>query len=105
MLAREKTSAVCVIRMRLLIKKIRLQRRLLFIRLSFIKYMLFISNTYISYARLKLAKNQTKSKQHPEAEILLFENYSLSPRQRYHPKISRLFKRHYMINDNGKTEG
>ena len=26
-------------------------------------------------ARLKLAKNQANSKQHPEAELLLFENY------------------------------
>ena len=33
----------------------------------------YISNT-LSNARLKLAK----AKQHPEAELLLFENYSLS---------------------------
>ena len=33
----------------------------------------FINNTW-----LKLAKNQAKAKQHPEAELLLFENYSLS---------------------------
>ena len=32
----------------------------------------------ISNARLKLAENQAKTKQHPEAELLLFENYSLS---------------------------
>ena len=38
----------------------------------------FISSTFISNARLKLAKNQAKAKQHPEAELLLFENYSLS---------------------------
>ena len=38
----------------------------------------FISNTFISNARLKLAKNQVKAKQLPEAEPLLFENYSLS---------------------------
>ena len=25
-----------------------------------------------------MAKNQAKTKQHPEAELLLFENYSLS---------------------------
>ena len=31
----------------------------------------FISNT-----RLKLAKNQVKAKQHPEAELLLYENYT-----------------------------
>ena len=36
----------------------------------------FISNTFISSARLKLAKNQGKAKQ--QAELLLFENYSLS---------------------------
>ena len=33
----------------------------------------FINNTW-----LKLAKNQAKAKQHPEAELLLFENYSLA---------------------------
>ena len=38
----------------------------------------FISHTFISNARLKLAKNQVKAKQLPEAEPLLFENYSLS---------------------------
>ena len=27
---------------------------------------------------LKLTKNQAKANQHPEAELLLFENYSLS---------------------------
>ena len=36
----------------------------------------FLSNTFISNARLALAKNQAK--QHPEDEILLFENHSLS---------------------------
>ena len=34
--------------------------------------------TYISKARLKLAKNQANAKQHPEAELLLFANYSHS---------------------------
>ena len=34
-------------------------------------------NTFISNTRLKLAKNQTKAKQYPEAELFLFENYSL----------------------------
>ena len=38
----------------------------------------FISINFISNVRLKLAKNQTKSKEHPEAELLLFENYLLS---------------------------
>ena len=38
----------------------------------------FICNIFISNARLKLAKNQVKAKQHPEAELLLFENYSHS---------------------------
>ena len=37
-----------------------------------------ISNTFISKTRLKLTENQAKAKQHPEAERLLFENYSLS---------------------------
>ena len=39
---------------------------------------LFISNTLISNTRLKLAKNQANAKQHPEVELLLFENYSHS---------------------------
>ena len=37
-----------------------------------------IINTVISNNRLKLAKNQANAKQHPEAELLLFENYSHS---------------------------
>ena len=36
----------------------------------------FINNTFISNARLKVANNQANAKQHPEAELLLFENYS-----------------------------
>ena len=38
----------------------------------------YISNTFISNARLKMAKIQENAKQHPEAELLLFENYSHS---------------------------
>ena len=38
----------------------------------------FISNSFISIARLKLAKNQASVKQHPEAELLALENYSHS---------------------------
>ena len=38
----------------------------------------FISNTFLSNVRLKLAKNQANAKPHPEAEVLLFENYSHS---------------------------
>ena len=42
-------------------------------------YTLFcISNSFISNARLKLAKNQANAKQHHEAELLQFENYSHS---------------------------
>ena len=37
-----------------------------------------MNKTFISNARLRLVKNQTKSKQHPEAELSLFENYSRS---------------------------
>ena len=33
-----------------------------------------------------MAKNQAKSKQRPEAKLLLFENYSLSL-SRHHPKL------------------
>ena len=38
----------------------------------------FISSTFVSNARLKLAKNKANAKQHPETELLLFENYSHS---------------------------
>ena len=38
----------------------------------------FISNTFISTIRLKLAKNQVNAKQRSETEPLLFENYSNS---------------------------
>ena len=38
----------------------------------------FISSNFISNIRLELAKNQPNAKQHPEAEFLLFENYSHS---------------------------
>ena len=76
----------------------------------------FISNTFISNARFKFAKNQTKAKQHLEVEFLLFENYSLSsstlsPRnnKKYSKKIYekqvRLFKWGYMINDNESEAG
>ena len=34
-----------------------------------------VSNTVISNARMKLAKNQTNAKQHPEAELSLLENF------------------------------
>ena len=39
--------------------------------------LIFISNTFISNARLKLEKNQANAKQHPEAELFLFEKYSV----------------------------
>ena len=34
----------------------------------------FISNTFISNARLKLAENQANAKQHSDTEPLLFQN-------------------------------
>ena len=43
--------------------------------IHFIYTHFFISNNFISNIRLKLAKNQTKSREHPEAELLLFEKY------------------------------
>ena len=56
----------------------------------------------MSNARLKLAKSQAKAKQHPEAELFLFENYSLSSStlssknnrfsKKMHKKKERLFK-------------
>ena len=38
----------------------------------------FIRNSFISNARLKLAKNQANAKQHPEAELVLLENHPYS---------------------------
>ena len=37
-----------------------------------------LSNTFTSNTRLKLVKNQANTKQHQEAELLLFENNSPS---------------------------
>ena len=39
---------------------------------------LFITKTFMSNARVKLANNQAKAKQYSEAELLSFENYSHS---------------------------
>ena len=41
----------------------------------------FKSNTFIRNIRLKLEKNSAKAQQHSQAELLLFENYSLSSRR------------------------
>ena len=38
----------------------------------------FITNTFISNSRLKLAKNQARVKQYHKAELSLIESYSLS---------------------------
>ena len=38
----------------------------------------FISKTFITNTRVKLAKIQANAKQHPEAELLSFESYSHS---------------------------
>ena len=38
----------------------------------------FISSTFVSNAKPKLAKSQANAKQHCEPELLLFENYSHS---------------------------
>ena len=38
----------------------------------------FISNSFISNGRLKLANNQAKAKQYFEVELLLFEKFSSS---------------------------
>ena len=53
----------------------------LYVKLRAIKIhytLFFISNNIISNARLKLAKNQANAKQHPEAELLAFQNNSHS---------------------------
>ena len=43
-----------------------------------IKTLFYIKNTFISNVKLKLVENQANAKQHPETELLLFENYSHS---------------------------
>ena len=52
----------------------------------------FISNNFISTARLKLAINQANAKQRPETKLLLFENYSHSS-TRYHPNKGHILNR------------
>ena len=37
-----------------------------------------MSNAFTSNAWLKFAKNEAKANQHPEGELLLFENYLLA---------------------------
>ena len=51
-----------------------------------LRHAFFISNTFISNTSLKLAKSQADAKQHPEADLFLFENFS-HLHSRYHPKI------------------
>ena len=66
---------------------------------SFLSITLFyISNTSISNARLKLAKNQANAEQHPVAELLLFENYSHSS-----PTLSTKNNRIYSENISKRT--
>ena len=55
---------------------------------SIVKDFLYTIN--ILYEAL-LAKNQTNATQHPEAELLQFENYSHSS-SRHHPKKRRILK-------------
>ena len=44
----------------------------------FITHFFYKKQFFISNSRLNLAKNQANAKQYPEAELLLFENYSHS---------------------------
>ena len=36
---------------------------------------------------MKLPKNKSKAKQHPEAKLLMFENFIFVLHQCYHPKV------------------
>ena len=47
-------------------------------RFPFQIHAFFISNTFINNTKLKLVKNQTKAKEQPKKEPLLFQNYLLS---------------------------
>ena len=55
--------------------------------LQVIYTLFYVSNTSISNTRLKLTKYQVKAKQHPETELLTFENYSHSSTMLYKPRI------------------
>ena len=55
-------------------------------------HVFFISNTFISKAGLKLAKNQAKAKQHPQTKIICFVHL------RYHPKIIGQTLKYLQIN-------
>ena len=59
--------------------------------------LVFISNAFIS-VRLKLAKNHTKAKQHPEVKLLLFENYSFSSPTLSSKKIGDIHSKKYTKN-------
>ena len=50
----------------------------IYLAVTLVYTFLFTSNTFKSNAKPKLAKNQAIANRHPEAELLLFENYSLS---------------------------
>ena len=54
----------------------------------------YISQSFISKAKLKLAKNSTNTKQYPEAGILLFENSSYSS-SNLSSKNNRTYSRTY----------
>ena len=58
----------------------------------------FISITFIRNTRLKLAKKQVKAKQHPEAELLLFENTSYSS-SKLSSKSNRTYPKKYKKNN------
>ena len=53
----------------------------------------FIGNTFRSNSRLKFAKNQAKAKQHTEAELFLFENYTISSFMSSSKNNMRYFKK------------
>ena len=72
-------------------------------------YVFFISNTFIRNVRLKSAKNQANAELHPEAELLLFENYAPSSSTlslKIHVIVKKCTKNKYVclnkvvINDN-----
>ena len=50
---------------------------------------LFISDIFISNARLNLAKNQAYAKQHPETELFCYLKIIHILHPRYRPKIRR----------------
>ena len=64
----------------------------------------FINSTFISNALLKLAENQANAKQHPEAKLSLFGNYSHSPSTLSSKRLYDYMINHYKNEDENQKK-